>query len=288
MFDGWFRSEGMMGAVSKMLRLGDILSDMHSESVAEIAVFAEGPSMYRARKSCGLGTTCLSDIRRTLAEAGAPYDVYSISDLALPEITKYKLLVFINQYDMPAERKAQIDHIMSESGAMALWLYAPGYATNGDNGVEHCKELTDINIIESVASHGDMIYEGKKYSFPAYAPYLSVEDGEAIPLSRFEDGSIAAAYKGAHAYAATPNIPSALLREIAKLAGVFIFSDCGRVYTYKNSAMLGVYNSTDADATLRVKEDGKYTDLLTEQTFIAEGGMLKLPVRELRAFMLVK
>ena len=99
MFDGWFRSKDMMNAISHMIGINKKLCDLKTESVAEIAVFAEGEAMYRARKSSKLATVCLSDIRRTLAECGAPYDIYSISDLELEKINDYKLYIFVNQYD---------------------------------------------------------------------------------------------------------------------------------------------------------------------------------------------
>ena len=105
MFDGWFRSKDMMNAISHMIGINKKLCDLKTESVAEIAVFAEGEAMYRARKSSKLATVCLSDIRRTLAECGAPYDIYSISDLELEKINDYKLYIFVNQYDMSVKGK---------------------------------------------------------------------------------------------------------------------------------------------------------------------------------------
>ena len=288
MFDGWFRSEGMMGAVSNMIRLGEELSKLPTDSIAEIAVFAEGESMYRARKSCGLGTVCLSDIRRTLAECGAPYDIYSISDLALQRIRDYKLLVFINQYDIPERRRAQIEEILAQTGAKSLWLYAPSYATNGENNVNNCSQITGINIIESGSAHGDLVCDGGMYHYPTAAPHFSVEDPEAAPLAYFEDCSVAAAHKGSHIYVATPCLPSELLRSIAKLSDVFIYSDADKVYTYPNSSVIGVYNATDVTAEINVKEDGSYTDALTGECFTAVGGRIMLPPRGLRAYMLTK
>ncbi len=288
MFDGWFRSEGMMRAVSKMIALGNRLSALPIESVAEIAVFAEGESMYRARKSCGLGTTCLSDIRRTLAECGAPYDIYSIADISLPAVDKYKLYVFVNQYEVSAERRRRIRELLAKKGKRALWLYAPDYANKNTNNVTNCSQIAGITIAESEVSHGDLLYASERYSFPTAGPYFSVADVSAEPLAYFEDGSIAAAARGSSFYVATCNLPSALLRRIAKLSDVFVYSEADKVYTYPNSSVIGVYNATDVAAEINVKKDGSYTDLLTGERFAAIGGRIKLPIRELRAYMLIE
>ena len=54
MFDGWFRSEGMMNAVQRMIALHGELSNLSKESVAQIAVYAEGEALYHVRKSAKL------------------------------------------------------------------------------------------------------------------------------------------------------------------------------------------------------------------------------------------
>ena len=68
MFDGWFRSEEMMGAINNMIELHKTLSQKDKKSVAEIAIYAEGESMYHVRKTSNIATVCLSDMRRSFAD----------------------------------------------------------------------------------------------------------------------------------------------------------------------------------------------------------------------------
>ena len=183
MFDGWFRSDGMMKAVNHMLQINTDLSDKTSDSVAEIAVFAEGESMYRVRKSSNLATVCLSDIRRTFAECGAMYDLYSIADLSLETTNNYKLYIFVNQYDIPKKTKSLIAEKLKTGGKAVLWLYAPDYANDGNINVQNITDITGINVSQSNISHGGIVFENKVTNYKIAAPYFEIKDTSALPIA---------------------------------------------------------------------------------------------------------
>lgn len=292
MFDGWFRSEGMMNAVSKMLSIAENLSDKPAKSVAQIAVFAEGESMYRARKSANLATVCLSDIRRTLAECGAPYDLYSISDLALDEADNYKMYIFVNQYDIKPETKALIEEKCKVKGKTVLWLYAPNFATDGNLNIENISDITGITVASGQISHGKMLYNGKGYDYPLAAPYFSVCDENTTPLAFFEDSTEAVAEKTVDGfksvYCAACNLPSELLRDILIGSNIFVYSKNTSIYTYVNSNSIGVYNATGSDTEISLSEDGVYHDLICDEDFRCDNGTLKLKNRSINAFLLIK
>ena len=141
-------------------------------------------------------------------------------------------------------------------------------------------------------THGGLVFEGKTSRFGLNPPYFSVEDPEAVSLAWFEDGSVAAAWKemgyGTSVYLATCNIPAELLRSVAKMAGVFVYSENNLVYTYPNSQVLGVYNATEEIAVVRVKEDGTYQDLICGGVYHSRNGQLQLPRKDIRAYLLIK
>ena len=288
MFDGWFRSDGMMNAVEKMIKIGDVLSQNETKSIAEIAVFAEGESMYRVRKCAGLASTCLSDFRRTLAECGAPYDIYSISDIHSIDAKQYKLLIFLNQYDIKDETRTKIDGILSMEGKSALWLYAPNFATNGVLNVNNISQISNIRVSEAAESHGDLIYRGESFSYPTPPPYFSISDKEASPLAYCADGEVSVAKKKNHVYSAYCNIPSSLLREIARECGVFIYSEDNKLYTYVNSEVIGVYNATEGDIELSVNADGEYIDLISGKLFVGTNKKIVIKNEDINAHILVK
>ena len=292
MFDGWFRSEGMMNAVSRMLEIAVKLTQKPAKSAAQIAVFAEGESMYRARKTANLASVCLANIRRTLAECGAPYDLYSISDLALGEADDYQMYIFVNQYDVSKKTRALIEEKCRRKGKAVLWLYAPNYATDGSLNVENISDITGMTVTSGESSHGGIVYDEKRFDYPLNAPYFSICDKEATPLALFEDGAVAVAKKEIDGlksvYCATCNLPSGLLRDILIDSGIFVYSKNSLVYTYVNSKSIGVYNATGKDAEIYLKEDGEYCDLICNEDFKCENGILKLKNRDINAFILIK
>ena len=293
MLDGWFRSDGMMAAVRHMMEIDRALAETERGSAAKIAVIAEGEAMYRVRKSSPAASESLSEIRRTLAEAGAPYDLYSVSDLAKPCMERYSFYIFLNQYDMTEETRACIERTCRREGKTVLWLYAPDYAANGENDPARIAAVTGISVAETAEGHGKLLWNDRPLSgYGTPAPHFIVTDGEARVIARFEDGSAAVAEKNVNGcrsiYAALFRLPSDLLRTLLDESGIFLYSRNPRVYTYANTAFLGVYNAAEEDAVVYVKEDGVYFDHIEGGRYRSENGVLTLPAKPIRAHLLQK
>ena len=218
-----------MNAISEMIEINKTLCNIKTEQNAEVAVFAEGSSMYRVRKSSNLATVCLSDIRRTLASMGAPYNLYSICDLNLEKIGKYKVYIFINQYDITDENKRIIEEKLKKAGKSILWLYAPDYAGNGNLNAQNISKITGINVDFSDTSNGKLVFKNETFDYPLSTPYFYINDETANTLSYFENKKVSAGYKEVDGfksfYVATPNLPPKLLRDILKLSDVYIYSN---------------------------------------------------------------
>ncbi len=289
MFDGWFRSEGMMEAVRSMISLHGELSALLKHSIAEIAVYAEGESLYHVRKTQKLANESLSNMLRTLAELGAPYDVYSIGDIDNCSSERYRMIILLDAFDISKERMATIRKLQSE-GVTVVWLYAPDYANDAKNDVSRIVEATGICVLESESSHGGLVYNEKVTKSVLAAPYFYVSDEKAVPLAYFEDGAVAVAgsVDGLSVYSAVPFLPSDILCDIISDKRIFRYSVEPRVYTYVNAQAIGVYNSTDTAAEIFVREDGEYVDKLTGEKFLAVDGKITLAFREFRAYLLVK
>ncbi len=289
MFDGWFRSERMMDSIKNMISLHNELADVSKESIAEIAVFAEGESMYNVRRNSGLGDLSLINMQRTLAEIGAPYDLYSISDINSPDIDKYKAIIILNSYDIPKQRMERIRKLQS-NGAVVFWLYAPDYAHDSKCDVANISSSVGMNVQLSSLPHGSLVYSNDKLENKIAAPYFSISDSSARTIASFEDGEVAIAMSqdGKNVYAAVPFVTADIIGDIVDELGIFRYSKNNKLFTYVNRGSIGAYNSSDAEATLYVPEDGKYTDVLFGDEFYAKDGKLTLPVREINVFLLIK
>lgn len=291
MFDGWFRSDSMMQTITKMVDLTKRLSMLSGDRRRDIAVIAEGESMYRARKASRLASKSLSDVKRALSECGCCYDLYSVCDLSLPQIEDYKLILFLNQYEITDNTKALVQRLL-DRGKSVVWLYAPDYANGGDCDAKRIAACTGIKVTESNTPHGGMVVDGTVTTYEFMAPYFAVNDEKADTLAVFEDGAVAAAAKkasnGRSVYVATPDLPSALLRTVAEQAGAFVYSRDPLVYTYPTEVFVGVYNATAGDATVYLPEDGVYRDLIENGAYKCQNGKLCLPPKPIRAYLLIK
>ncbi len=281
MLDGWFRSEGMMDAISRMVQIDRQLADRPRRGAARVAVIAEGEAMYSVRKTSPIASDCLGGFRRTLAETGAPYDLYSIGDL--DRLEDYDFYIFLNQYTMTPDR---LPPSCRRKGKTLLWLYAPGYAAG-----EAMTSLTGIHVSEVPEDPGRLLWDGVP-TFAAQAPHFIVDDPQARVIARFENGSAAVAERDVcgclNIYAALYQLPSSLLRTLLEESGIAPASRSPHVYAYCSQAFLGVYNATDEAAEVFVAEDGRYRDLIEGGIYRAEGGKLTLPLKDIRAYMLVR
>ena len=141
-------------------------------------------------------------------------------------------------------------------------------------------------------SHGGICYDGKVTQYNIAGPYFAIQDTDAVPLCYFEDYSVAAEYKEINGfksiYVSTCNFPSALLRNIAHLADIFVYSEYPHVYVYPNSACVGVYNAKDHSAKIHMPQDGAYRDLRHNGICECKNGLLSIPKDEINAFLLIK
>ncbi len=283
MFEGWFYSDEMMDSIRDMITLAKRLTELPQESAAEIAVIASGKSLYGVSKNSHLNDLLLGHQRNGLARMGAPYDIYTAGDLAALDIDRYKLFLFLDAIETDAAEDAAVARL-KQAGKTLLWLYAPSYL-NENGGPERMCAVTGMTIEERAERPAKA--EGASL-LPA--PYFCVNDANAVPLANYGDGTTAIAYKvmdgWTSVYSAVGNLSGTLLRTIARLAGVHIYSDRDDCPVYVNNRMIGVYAFGDAD--ILMKQDGVYEDLFTGKRYEAVNGKLHIPSGELASKLLLR
>ena len=83
-----------------------------------------------------------SHLLNTMARSGAPVDYLLAEDLPR-HAGDYKLYVFLNAVAWDDAFKSAVERLRAR-GAAILWLYAPGFVKDNENGVAYMKELTGI------------------------------------------------------------------------------------------------------------------------------------------------
>ncbi len=292
MFEGWFYSDGMMGEVKKMIQIGERLQDVKCESVSEIAVFANGEALYGVNKCSKINNKLLCSQRSGLSYMGAPYDVFDTADITKINLDKYKMLVFLDALEISDEVKNFINCVVKKSGKTVLWLYAPAFANDGD-GYKNMSDITGIEIVKYDGESTKAVYGNNVYGFDVrYDDMFTSNDGEALAL--FENSSVPALVRKncggfVSVYSAVGNIPADVLRDVAREAGVFIYSDTSDI-AYVNSGIISVCSHTDGEVKINMPYDCTLEEQFDSGEIKVSEGKFTLNMRrgEVKMFKIIR
>lgn len=278
MFEGWYRSEKMMGAVSDMVKITNRISAFSRTSCAEVCVICSPEAMYGANKNNNIHDLLLFSQREGYMRLGAPFDLYSEGDVGKIDFSQYKLIVFQIPFKLKEETLGKVEEL-KKKGKSFLWIYAPGYL-NG--GLDMMKKLTDMEI--AVSDERPSASIGKILP----SPYFFINDENAVALAKYDDGRVSLGYKkyGEHIsfYSAVGLLDEKTLREICRIAGVHIYSETDPVYV--SNKLIGVYAAKDT--VLNVREDGVYENLFNGEKLTSRDGKLFVPSAEYASKLFMK
>ncbi len=286
MFNGWFASKEMMESIAQMISIQKQLSNYPQKSVSEILVIASGEALYGVNKNSGLNLACLSKQRGGLARMGAPYDVYSMCDISNVDMDKYKLVIFLDAFEMNTPLRTFAEQLKI-SGKTVLWIYAPDYVSGGISAMQ---SITDINIVQLIGEEDSVdTHEGKLVYDKLPQPRFFIEDNDVMPLGVYPNTEkVAIGMKRfsdyTSIYSAVGNLSGAVLRNIARLAGVHIYCDDDAACVYVNSKVIGVYALEDTTVSV---PDGTYKNMFNGETFKTENGKLFIPAGQYASKLLV-
>jgi|GEM_PF-274756 len=277
-FGGYYYSAPLMKEVANMVRVQHRLKDVAMESVAEIAVFGDVRSMFHINARSGIAEDLLVNPPDELMRCGAPYDIYNFSDIGhdkLP-LDRYKLCIFLNAFLIPEDRKEMIRRKFRDKGRTLLWLYAPDYIRPDGFSLDGISEITGIQVATRTADDSKVTVKpegtfsrmkqaasfdftpgkrpdaGRVHTFDMRSaqatetrPLFEVKDENAETWGVYaSDGAVALAAKkkAGHTsvYCAVGNIPATVFREIARQAGVHIYTE-GSDPLYINSRLIGIH-----------------------------------------------
>lgn len=259
MTGGWYDSPDFMEAIAAMNDVAKKSIHFDRASTAEIAVVVDEASMYHGAGRSVLGKRLLFDQRDQLERIGAPHDFVFLNDLET--VRPYKMYVFLNTFKVDAKQRAAIDRVVKTGGKTAVWIYAPGFVGESlsDAGIS---SLTGIKVSHSATANPltirvtdttdeitrGVVQKAKWGGGGKISPVFFSEDASAKSLGILEglgnDGLVVKRFpKWTSVYSAVPNLPSWLLRSIAKSAGVQIINDADDVL-YANRSFLAIHTDT--------------------------------------------
>ena len=286
-FGGYYNAPEYEQELAFQKKIYDQLAEGERHSNSEIAVFID-PMSFNCTKE--LSRLC-SDLGRVsvnaLLRCGAPFDLYNLSDITLIDKSQYKMYVFLNAFIMPEDIRAYIHNELSDR--LTVFLYGSGMARGDSFDIANTAELCGMTIEEIDSSKPlKADYLGETFGFTKHIrPLFAVKGAAAEPLARYENGEICAAIKGHAAYCAMAPVPWTLWRDLARRAGVHIYSEQGSG-TAISSQFVSAYTTLTEDCALHMKEDGVYRDVFSGETYETENGMLRYHAKKGRVMLFVR
>ncbi len=230
----WFDDPETIDAIGGLTRVANATVAGDRSSVSEIALFFDDEGQCRLHQKLQQGEVSVNTAaimqREALFRIGAPSDEYLQFDVANPKLRDYKFYVFLNPYFLKEDEIAAIRKLAARPGVKILFCFTPGIATDHGLDTAVAKQLTGMEFrIEEKPRQAEFHVArkaGSAFGQPkAMLGPVVVPSGFDEALATFADGTPAVVRKGNIYVAAMADLPVGLLREIAKSAGVYLYSE---------------------------------------------------------------
>jgi len=272
--------------------VGERSMALDRSSAAEIAVLLDDESFFYETCRYNLDIPLVFQQRLWgLPRMGAPFDLFLLDDFLAGKLRPYKLYIFLNPFRLDGERRKALAGELRRDGRTALWIYAPGYLRDGAS-LENMEDLTGMRFglgeqpwgpLVHVTDFDHAITRGLSQDVvwgtnAKLAPLFYVDDPEAKVLGEVvysqgncRPGFAVKALPGwTSIYSAAPNLPADVLRNIARHAGVHVYSDAGDVL-YANRSLLGVHTLSGGKRVFRLPERAGSVEDAFRKLTIAKG-----------------
>jgi hypothetical protein len=278
-----------MAEVSLLNGFYDRTQSYDRSSCSEILIVSDEVSCYYVRSLDwwnGLLRTALFNPQLQLAKIGAPADHILVDDLALIDPNKYKMVVFLNCYNLTDNQRLLINSLKNNN-RLLVFCYAPGYFNGSQWSTANIASICGINI--SISSSENFIQPGVNISTQStlgtaisntgYSTFSAssacckrawVSDPAATTLGVYPDATnlVSMALKDfgtwTSLYCATAEMPASVLRELARYAGVHIYNEANDTL-YANKSYICVHSFIAGTRTIKFLSNVDVYDALTEQ-----------------------
>lgn len=287
-----YNAPWMVREFARLSAIGKDAVARDRSSIAQIAfVCSEDTPMRQASMNGELMRFELESIHGLLIDlctrqwglAGIPFDTYELHDLANPAFPgdQYKLIIFVNCADISPRAAAGVKR-WQNNGRTLLWTYAAGVYHGRRIDPAAAEPVTGMrlgwrnqrqNIHLTLRAGHPLCRGGARLDFGtegSAGPVFFADDPHAEHLGTLRDGGETAFALRRHPgwnslYLALPNFGPALLRNIARFAGVHIWSASDDV-VYANRSMVCLHTAFPGVKTIRLPAPARVTDLWTGET----------------------
>ena len=283
---GWWEDTETMTVIRQMNRIAQESVHHDRTPISQIAVVVNPRStMYLRDESPLYQTLNHQQMHMVYPRIGAPHDRVLIDDL--PRARDYKLYIIQDCLHLTDAQRRMLKEVVCRDGKTVLWLYAPGVV--GDHGVDvegvsdlvgmklavqHLSGQYRLRLVDGTHPYTRGVVPREYPAEDAVAPLFHVADPTVTELGRAWHGDILTT-KPAFAlkkmpnwtsvYCSVPALPPAVIRNMAREAGVHVYTD-NDDFMAANNWLLTVCAASDGPRTIYLPAKTTVVDALNGET----------------------
>lgn len=259
----WYDHPDLLRTISEMGEIARRSMQVDRSFAGELAVLIDEDSPCYEETRINLRYPLLYLQKEyELGRIGTPYGIYLHSDLDHPDMPDYRLYVFLNTFHLSQEERDLIKRKVQRNGNVIVWVYASGLLDDETISASHIEELTGIHLAIDRDQWGLNItitdYEHPiTANLPVYmrfgtdhqiGPIVYSDDPQARTLGRLiysrgmsRPGFCVKEFQDwTSIFIGAPVVPAAILRNIAKYAGIHLYSESLDAL-YANNSFLAIH-----------------------------------------------
>jgi hypothetical protein len=258
----WYSDPAFFVEFAKIKKWADYSMSVSRKRLSDVAVINSTKSEFFITTQTDLTAQFNVSQINQLCRSGSPFDRYLIEDLAEGLIPEYKVYIFLDCFYLTDDQLRAIEKLKAGNRTL-MWFYAPGFVTSDKLSVENMKKLTgilfkldnkpfsEINVDLDKCPGAPKSYIMWKKSFGEFNRELSPRfipiDTECEVWGRYNDTNgpslvIKKMKDWKSVYSATGNLPWAIINQIYKEAGVFLYCANGDNLMV-NESWLGIHTT---------------------------------------------
>lgn len=296
---GYYDHPELMDEVKTLNRVAEAAAEKDRSSVADVLIISDEPSCsYATFRNQFLGESLLYFQHNVIKAGFASPDHILLSDLDKVDPDKYKLVIFLNCYNIDDSQRRTINSSFKRNNKTLLWCYAPGYFNGNVSSVDAMNKLVSFNlkpyfgsefispqidIVDSdywTESFYETLSQKRVGSKSKSCESIVVDDNEAHILGYLSGSKqVALAYKKLDGwnslYSLTSLLSPEVLRQIAKKSGVHIFNDKNDTF-YANKSYISIHANGDGLRIINFPSQCDVYDIVTGEKIGSNTDKIKL------------
>ncbi len=172
---GWYDRPALIGEVARMVRFAAERLKRPAEPVAQVALIADPPSCTYLEDGQAMRAhlNLVGGTLDSLYRSGAPFDFFLLDQLGQADLSRYKLLVFLDTLCVTPELRPVVARAVA--GRSVLWLWSPGITDGRRMDPSLTADLTGFKVaLDGGVVAGEAVTESRHAllaGLPATARY---------------------------------------------------------------------------------------------------------------------